>query len=140
MPSLQDLLVDLVALSLEGKQLHWHVQGPNFVAVHRQLDEIIDDVRGYADDVAERSVALGVPVDARPEVVGKEHRLPGLPEGWVRDEDAVRLYADAIEGVARRARTLIDRLGDELVSQDLVIGIVAGLEKHLWMLRAQQAR
>ena len=36
MNKLQDLLADLVALQLQGKQLHWHVQGPRFLTVHEQ--------------------------------------------------------------------------------------------------------
>lgn len=139
MAVLQDLLVDLVSLSLQGKQLHWHVQGPNFVAVHQQLDDIVDTARTAADEVAERSVTLGQPVDGTAEAVGKEHALPSLPEGWVTDTDAVRLAADAVERVVHRGREVIAATEDDLVTQDLVIGIVAGLEKHLWMLRAQLA-
>jgi starvation-inducible DNA-binding protein len=139
MPVLQDLLVDLVSLSLQGKQLHWHVQGPNFTAVHEQLDRVVDSARSYADEVAERSVTLGEPVDGTPEAVAKENALPSLPEGWIRDEDAVRLAADAVERVVRRGREVIAATEAELVTQDLVIGVVAGLEKHLWMLRAQLA-
>jgi starvation-inducible DNA-binding protein len=140
MSGLQDLLVDLVSLSLQGKQLHWHVQGPNFTAVHQQLDDVVDSARTYADQVAERSVTLGHPVDGTAEAVAKEHALPSVPHGWVRDEDALRIVSDAVERVVRRGRELIAASEGELVSQDLVIQVVAGLEKHLWMLRAQLAR
>jgi starvation-inducible DNA-binding protein len=139
MPTLQGLLSDLVSLSLQGKQLHWHVQGPNFLAVHRQLDDVVESARTYADDIAERSVTLGQPVDGTAEAVAKEHALTALPEGWVRDEDAVRLAADAVERVVVRGREVIAATEDEPVTQDLVIQVVAGLEKHLWMLRAQLA-
>lgn len=137
MASLQDLLIDLVALSMDGKQLHWHVQGPYFRPVHLQLDEVVSSAREYADEVAERSVALDIPVDGRPAVVAKEHDLAEPPNGWVSDEDAVRLMADAVTRVADRGRTLIRELEKDLVTQDLVIGIVRGLDKHAWMLRAQ---
>lgn len=139
MNKLQDLLADLVSLSLQGKQLHWHVQGPDFLAVHQQLDEVVDSARAYADQVAERSVTLGRPVDGTPEAVSKEHGLASLPEGWVRDDDAVRLIADAVEQVVRRGREVISATEDEPVTQDLAIEVVAGLEKHLWMLRSQLA-
>ena len=140
MSGLQDLLVDLVALSLEGKQLHWHVQGKDFRSVHLQIDEVVDSARTYSDQVAERAVTLGNAVDGTPEAVAKEHGLPGLPEGWVKDEDAVRLLADAVAAVIERGRELIEASEDEPVTQDLVIGIVGGLEKHLWMLRSQLVR
>jgi len=140
MPGLQELLVDLVGLSLQGKQLHWHVQGKDFRSVHLQIDEVVDSARAYSDLVAERAVTLGNAVDGTPEAVAKEHGLPGIPHGWVKDEDAVRLLADAVEAVVNRGRELIAASEDEPVTQDLVIEIVAGLEKHLWMLRAQLVR
>jgi hypothetical protein len=37
---LQATLVELVDLSLIGKQLHWTVVGPNFRPLHLQLDEL----------------------------------------------------------------------------------------------------
>lgn len=134
---LQPLLVDLIALSLDGKQLHWHVTGAPFRPVHEHLDEIVDAVRAASDEVAERAVALGVPVDGRPSTVGKEHRLPELPEGWIDAPDAVAAYAEALAGVVARARESVHALEREPVSQDLVISVLAGLEKHLWMLQAQ---
>jgi len=140
MSGLQDLLVDLVALSLQGKQLHWHVQGKDFRSVHLQIDEVVESARTYSDQVAERAVTLGNAVDGTPEAVAKEHGLPGLPEGWVKDEDAVRMLADAVQAVVDRGRELIEASEDEPVTQDLVIGIVGGLEKHLWMLRSQLVR
>ena len=140
MSGLQDLLVDLVALSLQGKQLHWHVQGKDFRSVHLQIDEVVDSARTYSDQVAERAVTLGNAVDGTPEAVAKENGLPGLPEGWVKDEDAVRLLADAVAAVIERGRELIEASEDEPVTQDLVIAIVGGLEKHLWMLRSQLVR
>jgi starvation-inducible DNA-binding protein len=135
--SLQDLLVDLVALSLDGKQLHWHVTGPLFKPVHEQLDEVVDLVRTASDDVAERAVALGLTVDARPSTVAKEHQLPEQPEGWLDAAEAVRRYVESIDGTVERARTAIEALEVEPVTQDLVIGIVASLEKQRWLLAAQ---
>jgi starvation-inducible DNA-binding protein len=137
MNALQDLLVDLSALAQQAKQLHWHVQGRDFRSIHLQIDEVVASARQYMDDVAERSVTLGYAVDGTPETVAKEHDLPPLPEAWVQDEDAVRLLADAIEKVTTRGRAVIEATEDEPVTQDLAIEVVGGLEKHLWMLRAQ---
>ena len=56
---LQDTLVELIDLSLLGKQLHWSVVGPNFKPLHEHLDELVDSWRDMADTVAERAVAIG---------------------------------------------------------------------------------
>ncbi len=137
---LQATLVDLVALSLHGKQAHWHVTGPNFVAVHEQLDSLVADSREWADLVAERGVTLGVPVDGRPETVARTTAVDAFPEGFVGDLETVSLVTDEVATVAERIRDRLDGLGEhDLVTQDLVIEILRGLEKHLWMLRAQLA-
>ena len=61
--ALQQALVDLTDLSLQGKQAHWNIEGPGFRSLHLHLDEIIDEVRLAADDVAERIKATLDPVD-----------------------------------------------------------------------------
>src|SRR5256714_15344727 len=62
---LQATLVELVDLSLIGKQLHWNVFGRPFKPLHEHLDELVDSWRSLSDTVAERAVALGVAADGR---------------------------------------------------------------------------
>ncbi len=136
---LQPLLADLIALSLQGKQLHWNVTGPLFSPVHTQLDKIVDDARVWSDDVAERMVAIDVPANGQATDVVKESSLAPLAGGSITDRQAISLIAGRVAAVTSRSRLSMDRLGElDLASQDLVIEIVRGLEKHLWMLRAQE--
>ena len=51
---LQATLVELIDLSLLGKQFHWTLTGPQFMSLHLQLDELVDSWRELADAVAER--------------------------------------------------------------------------------------
>ena len=135
---LQGLLADLIDLSLQGKQVHWNVIGPLFQSVHVQLDNIVDDARMWADDVAERKVTIDLAADGQPGDVAMQSRLEPLPQGYIADGEAVALMEGRVAGVASRARQAAERLGDlDLASQDLIIEIVRGLEKHQWMLRAQ---
>lgn len=137
---LQARLVDFLALGLNGKQAHWHVTGRLFAPLHEQLDAIVDDSRSWADLVAERAVTLGVPVDGRPVTVAETTEVAPFQDGFVGDEKVVRLVVDELAGVAERTRRSADRLGElDLVSQDLLVEILRDLEKHLWMLQAQQA-
>lgn len=138
--ALQEALVDLTALALNGKQAHWHVHGPQFLPIHEQLDAIVDDTRAWADLVAERAITLGVAVDGRAATVASETAVGAFPTGFVEDAKAVALMGDQVETAVARLRTPIDELGDlDPVTQDLVIEILRGLEKHLWMLRTQAA-
>lgn len=135
---MQPVLVDLIALSLNAKQAHWHVRGQTFTQVHEQLDSLIADARDYADNVAERLVALGVTVDGRPDTVAQTTAVGSFVDGWIDTNRAVSLITEQIDAVIARAREGLAPLGDlDPPSQDVVIEVLRGLEKHRWMFAAQ---
>ena len=137
---LQPLLVDLVDLSITGKQLHWNVIGDNFKPLHEHLDEVVDQYRNWSDDVAERLTSIGVPPDGRLQRVAGDSPANPAPEGWTHQTDVVAEMSDRIEAVARATRERLDGLGEvDLASEDLLIEILDGLEMQLWMFSAQQA-
>lgn len=136
--ALQSTLVDLLGLSLIGKQAHWNIVGPRFRSIHLQLDEVVSMARSYADTVAERSAALGVPPDGRPETIAAAYTLPGSKEGWVRDNEVVQLIVDTLEAAIGRLRERVDATAEpDPVTQDLLIGITSELEKQRWMFDAE---
>ncbi|KUN23348.1 DNA starvation/stationary phase protection protein [Streptomyces antibioticus] len=136
--ALQSTLVDLLGISLVGKQAHWNIVGPRFRSIHLQLDEVVATARTYSDTVAERAAALGLPPDGRPETVAAAYALPGAKEGWVRDDEVVRLMVETLESAIGRLRDRIDATDKaDPVTQDLLIGITAELEKQRWMFEAE---
>lgn len=137
---LQQSLVDLVDLALLLKQAHWNVIGHNFRSVHLQLDEIILTVRDASDDVAERMSALGVAPDGRSETVAETSRLHNYADTFQDVPSTVTAVSDAMKTAIEGIRGAIEQLGDlDPVSEDLMIGISGPLEKHLWMMQAQEA-
>src|SRR6266576_5064437 len=84
---LQETLVELIDLSLLGKQLHWSVIGPFFRPLHLQLDELIDSWRELSDTVAERAVALGTWPDGQAGTVAASSELVPLERGAIEDHD-----------------------------------------------------
>jgi starvation-inducible DNA-binding protein len=136
--ALQETLVDLLGLSLVGKQAHWNVVGPRFRSIHLQLDEVVATARGHSDTVAERASALGVPPDGRPETIAASFALPGTKDGWLRDTEVVELMVSALETAVGRLRERIDATEKaDPVTQDLLITITADLEKQRWMFQAE---
>ncbi len=105
---IQPVLADLIALALNAKQAHWHVQGRHFTQVHEQLDVLIDDVRRLSDDLAERVVALDVPVDGRPAAVAASD-APEFPEGFLPDDKVVSAVVDQLDATITRARVALER-------------------------------
>ncbi|MER5184650.1 DNA starvation/stationary phase protection protein [Streptomyces sp. NPDC002896] len=138
--ALQSTLVDLLGLSLTAKQAHWNIVGPRFRSIHLQLDEVVDSARSYADAVAERAAALGVAPDGRPETVATASALPAAKDGWMKDTEVVELLVDALGTAIGRLREHIAATEQaDLVTQDLLIGITATLEKQHWMFQAEDS-
>ncbi|KAB2591990.1 Dps family protein [Streptomyces arboris] len=138
--ALQGALVDLVDLSLVAKQIHWNVVGPRFRSVHLQLDDVVVTARQHSDTVAERASAIGVNPDGRSATVAEETAIRSVPEGWIKDTDAVKALVDALGVVIGRMRERIEVTdAPDPVTQDILISLTADLEKHAWMFQAESA-
>jgi starvation-inducible DNA-binding protein len=135
---LQAALVEMIDLSIQGKQAHWAVTGPLFKPVHEHLDAIVDDLRTAYDDVAERMAALEVPPDGRLSTVVGATPAEALPAGWQADTEVVARILARLEALSGRLGGWIDELVElDPVTQDMLIGIRHGIDKHAWMLRVQ---
>ena len=137
--TLQPVLADLVDLALQIKQAHWNVKGPNFRAVHLQLDEVVESVRTASDDVAERIDTLGHPAVGDAAVVQEQSRLEAYPRDFVNAPKTISLIADRLSKTLQGVRDAIEKTDPkDPVTGDLLIGISGDLEKHLWMIQAQE--
>src|SRR6476659_6131470 len=106
---LQLTTVELIALSLMGKQLHWNINGPGFREAHLHLDEVVDEWRELSDVVAERAVALGVAPDGpAPAVVAQSKREP-VSGGFVAAPMAIRERTERLAAVDERVRARSER-------------------------------
>ncbi len=136
---LQPCLCDLIDLNLLLKQAHWNVVGPNFRSLHLQLDEILEDSREGMDEVAERMATIGVSPDGRSGTVAQTSTLKAYPEGFNKVDDSRKEVADAMVATIKSLRKAqADTADHDPVTEDLVIGVAAKLEKHLWMVQAQE--
>ena len=95
--SLQQVLVDMIELHLQGKQAHWNVVGTNFRDLHLQLDELVDFAREGSDTIAgstltsDRALRVairsGVPVtEAVRALTATPARAVGHPELGTSDD------------------------------------------------------
>lgn len=134
---LQATLIELIDLSLVGKQLHWSVVGPMFRPLHLQLDELVDACRDLADTVAERAVAIGYWPDGQAAAVAASETAP-VARGTLPDHKGVRELTGRIAEISERIRVRMDRMGDlDIASQDVLVEVARTLEQQLWMSRAQ---
>jgi starvation-inducible DNA-binding protein len=86
---LQATLVDLIDLTLIGKQMHWNVVGPHFRSLHLALDEFIDSWRLMSDTVAERITALGLSPDGRAATIAGDSEIAAVHDGAIKDDDLI---------------------------------------------------
>ena len=136
---LQEVLVDLIDLGLLSKQAHWNVYGPSFRPVHLELDDVVEQLLEWQDEVAERISALGGHPDGRASTVASSSRVASLDAGPLKDSDVVKAMKDRLTAVSEAISAKFEDLDDDLPSQDVLIGIVAGLDKAAWFFRAQIA-
>ena len=133
---LQATLVELIDLSLLGKQLHWNIFGRPFKPLHEHLDELIDSWRDLSDTVAERAVAIGAVPDGRASTVSADSVIQPVDARRLDTDAALHELVERLADVTERIRARMDRLGElDLVSQDVLIEVVRDLEKQLWMVR-----
>lgn len=136
---LAPMVLGLQALAVNGKQAHWNVRGENFVAIHQLFDTIVANAQTSADQVAERIVALGLPVDARVDMVAAKTSTR-VDAGFSQWDDSVRALIADIDVVIGDTRAAIDGLdGVDLPSQDVAIAVSQTLEKDRWLLFAHVA-
>jgi starvation-inducible DNA-binding protein len=136
--SLQQVHVDLIELHLQGKQAHWNVVGPNFRDLHLQLDEIVEEARGFSDTIAERLRALHAVPDGRSDTVAATTTLPNYPHGEVLTKDTVDLITQRLEATARTLRDVHDDVDEaDPSTADLLHAIIVRLEQLAWMVSAE---
>ena len=130
--NLQVVLVDLIELSLQGKQAHWNVVGRNFRDTHRQLDEIIDAARTFSDTVAERMRALHAVPDGRTDTIAETTSLPAFPAGEVSTTDTIDLITARLDAVVHDP---VDE--EDPTSADILHAVIESLEQFAWMVSAE---
>lgn len=135
---LQLTLVELIALSLAGKQLHWNTYGREFLTVHRHFDDLVDQWRELEDAAAERAVALGIPADGSAGAVLELADLRPPEPRFIETEHAVQQICAQLWEAASRVRQRAEKVAElDSVSQDVLVDVARKLEEQLWMMRAQ---
>lgn len=139
--NMQKVLVDLIELSLQGKQAHWNVVGTNFRDTHLQLDEIIDAAREFSDTVAERMRSLHALPDGRSDLVAETTTLPEFPQGEIATTEVIDLMTERLDAVASTCREVHDEVDDEdPTSADILHGVLERIEQLSWMVSAENRR
>jgi starvation-inducible DNA-binding protein len=139
--NLQEVLVDLVELHLQGKQAHWNLVGTNFRDLHLQLDEIVDIAREASDTIAERMRAFDAVPDGRSDTVAASTTLPAFPPDEQNTTETVDLVTNRIYATVstiRRVHDAVDAVDPS--TSDVLHEIIDSLEKQAWMIKSENRK
>lgn len=134
---LSQLLADLQVFYTNLRNFHWNIQGKGFFELHKQFENLYDDVSEKVDEVAERLLQLG----GQP-----EHKFSVyLQQSQVKETEIVHCGKEAISNVLdtlgllvaeeRQVLSAASAAGDE-VTVSLMSDYLKGQEKLIWMLVA----
>ncbi|CAM3451002.1 DNA starvation/stationary phase protection protein [Mycobacterium frederiksbergense] len=139
--SLQQVLVDMIELHLQGKQAHWNVVGTNFRDLHLQLDEVVDFAREGSDTIAERIRALRATPDGRTDTVAADTTLPQFPPYEHSTAEVVDLISTRIYATVDTLRGVHDAVdAEDPTTADILHQLIDGLEKLGWLISSENRK
>ena len=139
--NLQQVLVDMIELHLQGKQAHWNVVGTNFRDLHLQLDELVDFAREGSDTIAERMRALDAVPDGRSDTVAASTSLPEFPAYERSTTEVVDLITGRVYATVDTMRSVHDAVDTaDPSTADILHQLIDGLEKLAWMIKSENRK
>jgi starvation-inducible DNA-binding protein len=137
---LNQAVADLSALSAMIHQTHWYMRGSNFIKLHPQMDDYMEQVNAQLDVVSERLITLdGSPYSTLREWAdnAKIKQEPGI---WgvsteKRFEELILALRYMIK-LYKEGLDTTDAEGDD-VTNGIFCDFKGEFEKLIWMLRAE---
>ena len=136
---LNQAVADLYVAHIALHQVHWYPPRRGFLVWHPKMDEYMDSLDGYLDEISERLITLGgKPYSTLTEFL--QHSEIEEEEGEFRNveeslERVLAIYRYLI-ALFQKALDVADEEGDD-VTNDIFVGAKAELEKTVWMLAAE---
>ena len=140
MALLNQSVADLYTAHVALHQVHWYMRGAGFMVWHPKMDEYMESLDGYLDEISERLITLGgapystmAEFSAHSKIVEKSGRYSkDVKESLERVLEIYRYLAKLFT----KGFEISDEEGDS-VTNDIYNVAKADIEKTIWMLAAE---
>jgi starvation-inducible DNA-binding protein len=137
---LQERLSTLAELAMTLKHIHWNVVGPSFIGVHQMLDPQYAGVQKMVDSTAERIATLGGVPNGLPGQIVATRKWDDYHLGRAEAQGHLAALDLVYAGVIKSHRQAIEDTEEpDPVTQDMLIGQAAELERYQWFVRSHLA-
>lgn len=118
-------------------RFHWYVKGPSFFTLHEKFEELYNEAATVVDQLAERLLAIG----GEPIATMKEYLDVATIEETKGEKKASEMVATLVEDYKKIKEDLIQlaNLAEEnqdVITNDLAVGLIEKIDTHVWMLTA----
>lgn len=135
--ALQRTLTELQQLQLELKESHWNLSGSMFYPLHLLFQEHYEGVSKYADQVAQRLLAIGSSADGRATTIVRTSAIPEMPGGFLDDAQLIVWWTNTYKLVGDELRRSIHDVNDvDPTSGNLLQSVEQGIDEYQWFFRA----
>lgn len=133
---LNELVASFGVLYTKLHQHHWFITGNRFFVLHETFEEYYDEVTGNLDDVAERILQLGgEPVSTLKEFL-ELSIIEEAPYSKASETDMVKSVIEDFKILDKKYQAGFDVFEGDEVTVDILVGLQAAVQKHIWMLEA----
>ncbi|MBB1523358.1 MAG: DNA starvation/stationary phase protection protein [Clostridiales bacterium] len=136
---LNQSVADLYVAHIAIHQIHWYMRGEGFMVWHPKMDEYIETLDEYVDEISERLITLGgTPYSTLKEFLENtkieevKGEFKNVPNSLERVIEIFRYLVSLFE----EGLKVTDEDGDD-VSNGIFADAKGNLEKTIWMLTAE---
>ncbi|MFI3290268.1 MAG: Dps family protein [Opitutales bacterium] len=135
--SLNQLLADFQICYTNMRGFHWNVTGRRFFSLHKQFEDLYNDLADKIDEIAERILMLGACPENR---FSKYLEISNIQEitDVSCDEKILGYILDSYKDLIKAQRQTINfaEEAQDLVTADLLTTYLSDQEKSVWMITA----
>ncbi len=138
---LQALLADEFSLYTQTLDAHWNLQGSNFIALHKLLENQYESFKISADEIAERIRALGFETKVGFDLYKKSLVNDSL-KGKHQSDQVIMILLENYSKLISHMRESIQALSQtqDFVTVDMLTKCLSQHEKNAWMLNSHVAK